>query len=317
MSITSVPSDSLQESAWPDHESSSATDPPSLIHIQTPSSLLLATDSSALHIYDIRANSTFATSTPQQTHHPHDDYVSSLTPLPPGETSTSGFSNQWVGTGGTTVAITDLRRGVLVKSEDMGEELLSSCNVGGQVFVGGERGVLRGWDIGEWEEEEQRVNIARGESLDILSSVPEEVGGNRWGGDLVAVGLGDGKVRVVKVGKGKGKGKVVGEMVHDEVEPVVGLGFEVGGRMISGGGSVVKVWQESVGGTDHDDDEDAVAGAAGVNGVVGDDSDEDEDDGDDDDSSEEEKPRKRKKRKRGKGKDRGSEKQVMKLKGLD
>ena len=204
----------------------------------------------------------------------------------------------------------------------MGEELLCSCNVGGQVFVGGERGVLRGWDIGEWEEEEQRVNIARGESLDVLSSVPEEVGGNKWGANLVAVGLGDGKVRVVKVGKGKGK--VMGEMVHDEVEPVVGLGFEVGRRMISGGGSVVKVWEESVGGEAvHDDDEDAVVGAAEVNGVAGDNGDEDDDDSgcdddDDDDGSEEEKPRKRKKkRKRGKGKDRGSKKQVIKLKGLD
>lgn len=214
--------------------------------------------------------------------------------------------------------MTDLRRGVLVKSEDMGEELLSSCNIEGKVFVGGERGVLRGWEIGGWDEEEERINVARGESLDVLSSVPEEVGGNKWGGDSVAVGLGDGKVRVVKVTKGKGK--VVGEMVHDEVEPVVGVGFEVGGRMVSGGGSVVKVWQESVGGAaDYDDEEETVAGALDVNGGAGSDSDEDNDDGaSDDESSEEEKPRKRKKkRKRGKGKDLGNEKQVIKLKGLD
>lgn len=299
---------------------SSTTDPPTLIHTLTPQSLLLATDSSALHIYDLRANSTFTTSTPQRTHHPHDDYVSSLTPLPPGEASTSGFSKQWVSTGSTTVTVTDLRRGVLVKSEDMGEELLSSCNINGKVFVGGERGVLRGWEIGEWDEEEERINVARGESLDVVSSVPEEVGGNKWGGDLVAVGLGGGKVRVVKVAKGRGK--VVGEVVHDEVEPVIGVGFEVGGRMISGGGSVVKVWQETVGGAaEYDDDEEAVAGALDVDGGGSRDSDDDDDDDKgaiNDESSEEEKPRKRKKkRKRGKGGDIGNEKQIIKLKGLD
>lgn len=216
--------------------------------------------------------------------------------------------------------MTDLRRGVLVKSEDMSEELLSSCNIDGKIFVGGEKGVLRGWEIGKWEEEEERINVARGESLDVLRSVPEEVGGNRWGGDLVAVGLGDGKVRVVKVAKGRGK--VVGEMVHDEVEPVIGVGFEVGGRMISGGGSVVKVWQETVGGAaDHDDDKEAVAGPLDVNGGDGRDSDDDNDDDDgasNDESSEEEKPRKRKKkRKRGKGGDMGNGKQVIKLNGLD
>ena len=212
--------------------------------------------------------------------------------------------------------MTDLRRGVLVKSEDMGEELLSSVNIGGKIFVGGERGVLRGWEIGEWDEEEERVNVARRESLDVLSSIPEEVGFNRWGRDLVAVGLGDGKVRIVKVGKGKGK--VVGEMVHDDVEPVVGLGFEVGGRMISGGGSVVKVWQESVGGVEDLDDEDAEAGAVEAIGLDDGESDDDQDEDSNDESIEEEKPRKRrKKRKRGKGKDRELVKSVIKLKALD
>ena len=203
---------------------------------------------------------------------------------------------------------------MLVKSEDMGEELLSSCNIGGKVFVGGERGVLRGWEIGEWDEEEERVNVARGEPLDVLKSFGEEMSGNIWGGDLVSAGLGDGKVKIVRIGNGRGK--TLGEMVHDDVEPVVGLGFEVGGRMISGGGSVVKVWQENVSGEDDLDDEDAVAGAVDPNGVAGDGGDEDE--SADDESNEEEKPTKRKKKgKRGKGKDRGTGKHVIKLKGLD
>ena len=198
----------------------------------------------------------------------------------------------------------------------MGEELLSSCNIGNKIFVGGERGVLRGWEIGEWDEEEERVNVARGESLDVLSSIPEEAGGNKWGGDLVAVGLGDGKIRVVKIGKGKGR--VVAEMMHDEVEPVMGMGFEIGGRMISGGGSAVKIWQESVGEeVDHEDDEDAVAGAASASGVTGGSSDDGEDEKSEESSEEEKTRKRRKKRKRGKGKDQGNEKNVIKLKGLD
>lgn len=38
---------------------------------------------------------------------------------------------------------------------------------------------------------------------------------------------------------------------HDEVESAVSLEFDVGGRLIGGGGSIVKVWQEKM----HLDDE--------------------------------------------------------------
>ncbi|CAL3970363.1 unnamed protein product [Diplocarpon coronariae] len=237
-------------------------DYPTLIHALTPQTLLLATDSAALHLYDLRAPSTLGPK-PSQTYRPHDDYISSLTPLPPTATSTSGFSKQWVTTGGTTLAVTDLRRGVLVKSEDQEEELLCSVFVGGlpsrpgrskgeKVLIGSSSGVLTLWERGVWDDQDERIIVdggrGGGESLDAIVQMPEDVGD---GGKNLVVGVGDGTIRIVKLGINK----VMGELRHDEVEGVVGLGFDVGGRMISGGGSIIKVWQEKMNLEDEDEEE--------------------------------------------------------------
>ncbi|KAE9366904.1 WD40 repeat-like protein [Stipitochalara longipes BDJ] len=290
---------------------SGSADPPTLLHALSPQTLLLATDSAALHLFDLRAPSTLSAK-PSQTHHPHDDYISSLTPLPPTEASTSGFSKQWVTTGGTTLAVTDLRRGVLVKSENQEEELLSSVFVGGlpskpgrskgeKVLVGSSNGVLTLWERGVWDDQDERiyVDIGRGggESLDSLAVMPEGVGD---GGKNVVVGVGDGTIRIVQLGPNK----VIGEALrHDEVEGVVGLGFDVGGRLISGGGSIVKVWQEKMT-LDEDEEDDSDEGESSakkraLDGSASDDSDE----ADAKDSSDEEGGhQRRKKRRKGKGK---------------
>ena len=307
----------------PGNATTGLNDEPSLLHVLSPQACLLATDSSALHLYDLRVSSSVSNSSigfekrkPQQTHYPHTDYISSLSPLPPTEASTSGFSKQWVSTGGTTLAITDVRRGVLVKSEDQEEELLSSVfvsglskrgggtSVGEKVVVGGAGGVLTLWEKGQWDDQDERITVDRseggGESLDVLSLLPDGVGP---GGKVVAVGTGEGLIRFVKIGANK----VIGEVRHDEVEAAVGLGFDVGGRMISGGGNVVKVWHDKV-----DEDNGAyVDGGSSKRHAGSDSEDEDgEDDGtgkgeddSDEDSDEEDGGRKRrKKRKRGKGK---------------
>lgn len=298
----------------------SDVDAPSLLHALTPQTLLLATDSSALHLYDLRENS-FSGSKPQQTHHPHDDYVSSLTPLPPSDTSTSGFSKQWVTTGGSTLAVTDLRRGVLVRSEDQEEELLSSVFVGGlsakpgrsngeKVLVGGAGGVLTLWERGVWDDQDERITVDRGtaggESLDTIAILPDDVGP---GGKMVAVGLGDGRVKFVKLGSNKD----VGEVRHDEVESVVSLGFDVGGRMISGGGQIIKVWHEKT--EDEDEERDGVA--AKRNGAS--DSDRSGSDTDGSDGSEEQQKdrRRKKRRKRNRGKDLEGRQDVLAFKGMD
>ncbi|OJJ46885.1 hypothetical protein ASPZODRAFT_131788 [Penicilliopsis zonata CBS 506.65] len=297
-------------------------DAPTVIHALSPQTLLLATDSSALHLYDLRTPFSRVSAKPQQTHHPHDDYVSSLTPLPASDTSTSGFSKQWVTTGGTTLAVTDLRRGVLVRSEDQEEELISSAYIGGlpssgtsrgeKVVVGGANGVLTLWERGAWDDQDERVYVHResggGETLETLTAVPDELGK----GKMVAVGLGNGTVKFVRIGANK----PVSQVMHDETEGVIGLGFDVEGRMVSGGGQIVKVWHEaaSVGEGDEDEDDAAVGGKH----MLGSDSDDDSDEQDSDDSDRERRSSKnRKKRKRNKGKDRSGGQHVMAFHGLD
>jgi hypothetical protein len=170
------------------------------------------------------------------------------------------------------LAVTDLRRGVLVKSEDQEEELLSSVFVGGlpskpgrskgeKVLVGSSNGVLTLWERGVWDDQDERIIVdggrGGGESLDSLVVMPEDVGD---GGKNVVVGVGDGTIRIVKLGPNK----LIGEPLrHDEVEAVVGLGFDVGGRLISGGGSIVKVWQEKMNLDDDDESEDETVAKRG------------------------------------------------------
>ena len=303
------------------HRADDEIDSPSLIHCLSPQTILLATDSSALHLYDLRENN-FTKQKPQQTHHPHDDYISSLTPLPPSETSTSGFSKQWITTGGTTLAVTDLRRGVLVQSEDQEEELLSSLYVSGlpargtskgqKLLVGGSSGVMTLWERGVWDDQDERIVVDKGlgggDSLDVMTLLPEGLGA---GGKVVAVGMRDGKVKRVSLGPNK----VVDEIQHHEHEGVVSLGFDVCGRMISGGGEIVKVWHEAEQAV-----EDGVNGSAKRSHDDDDGNEETGDDGwaDEDSDVEEEKTKKRrKKRKRGKGKDRSGGSHIASIKGLD
>lgn len=284
-----------------------------MIHALSPQTLLLATDSSALHLYDLRIPYSKISVKPEQSHHPHDDYISSLTPLPASDASTSGFSKQWVTTGGTTLAVTDLRRGVLMRSEDQEEELVSSTHIGGlattgtsrgeKVAVGGAGGVLTLWEKGAWDDQDERIYVSRdaegGESIETMAVVPDELGH----GKMIAAGLGNGQVKFVRLGANK----VVSEAIHDETEGVVGLGFDVEGRMVSGGGQIVKVWHEAMQ-TDAGDDE-----MGGGKHFLGDSDDSD----DSDDDKKERQNVDRKKRKKTKGKDRSGGQHVMGFADMD
>ncbi|KAL8751218.1 MAG: hypothetical protein Q9199_006575 [Rusavskia elegans] len=292
-------------------EANGVVDSPTLLHVLSPQTLLLATDSSAVHIYDLRADSTIQGAKPQQTHHPHDDYISSLTPLSPSETSTSGFSRQWFSTGGSTVAVTDVRKGIVFQSEDLGEELLGGTAIGNKFIAGGEKGALRMWEggiKGLMGGLDKKTTIQKGESLDVMCQMWEEYPGE----DVIAVGLGDGSVKIVQIGAKPAN--VLGSVKHDEVEGVVTLGLEPGGRMISGGGSIIKIWEkETADDLDKGEDE-----ADQANGDSGGEPDGTESADSQDDSSEEERRPKRKKRKRNKGKNRGgTNNHIMAFKGMD
>jgi hypothetical protein len=200
---------------------------------------------------------------------------------------------------------------VLVKSEDQEEELLTSVFVGGlpsrpgrskgeKVLVGSSNGVVTLWERGVWDDQDERIIIdggrGGGESLDSMVVMPDGVGD---GGKNVVVGVGDGTIRIVKLGPNK----VVAELRHDEIEAVVALGFDVGGRLISGGGSTVKVWSEKMDLDDDDEESDSddeeVTKKRAAGGSDSDDSDSDAGDSSDD---EEGGRKRRKKRRKAKGK---------------
>jgi hypothetical protein len=226
-----------------------------------------------------------------------------------------------VTTGGTTLAVTDLRRGVLVKSEDQEDELLCSVYVGGlpsrpgrskgeKVLVGSAIGVLTLWERGVWDDQDERIivdaGIGGGDSLDSIVVMPEGVGD---GGKNVVVGVGDGTIRIVKLGPNK----LVGEPLrHDEIESVVGLGFDVGGRLISGGGSIVKVWQEKMSLDDEDEEESEVEVAAKKRAADPSDSEDS-----DDDSSDSDRDRKPQKKKTKSSKAKAANTGILKFKGLE
>ena len=226
-----------------------------ILHALSPQTLIVGTDLGTMLVYDLRAVRPGPTSErPQATHRPHADYISSITPLPASATSTSGFSRQWVSTGATTVAVTDVRRGVLAKSATQEDELLSSVlvhglsrrgtSVGEKLLVGTGSGVLTLWERGVWDDQDERIIVdPTGDSLDSLALVPDGVLASEPK-RLVVAGLGDGTLRLVRLGPNK----VIHSLTHDDTlgEPVVGLGFDVSGRLISGGGSIIKVWQEKL-----------------------------------------------------------------------
>lgn len=171
------------------------------------------------------------------------------------------------------------------------------------------------------------------DSVDAVVVLPEDftVGG-KWG-RYVATGAGDGKVRIVKMGSNGIVATLEHSLTAQEVklkfaeddmkggydraieEGVAALGIDCEGRIVSGGGNVVRVWywDDAVKESDEGDKK--------RRRNDGSDSDEEGDGSDEDDSSEEEREerkKKKKKKKGGKGKARSVPvKHIASFKGLD
>ncbi|KIV94178.1 hypothetical protein PV10_01967 [Exophiala mesophila] len=283
---------------------------PTVLHALSPQTLLLGTDLGSLSLHDLRLQSKDISPQASQKWRPHGaEHVNALVPLPASETSTSGFPKQWVSVGGTTLAVTDLRKGTIATSEDQEVELTSialvqdlrkgGTSVGEKILVGQGDGVISLWERGVWGDLDERIVVDKdGLGIDSLVEVPFGAGAGKlkMNEKLVASGLEDGRVRFIRIGRNGVMNDL--DSKHDEIDGVVALGFDVQGRMVTGGGSIVKVWTEAKG-----------RPGGGWSGTTKkhDLSSEDEDgDGSDQfSSSDSEQPTsKRKKRKRNKGKDR-------------
>lgn len=320
--------------------STGAIDGPTVIEVVGDNGLLLATDSGKLELRDTRVDSSTTAPTSNGTQKtvlsgswcPHGtEHINALLLLPASASSTSGVPKSCVSVGGTTLAVTDFRKGVVSTSEDQDVELTSltlvdglkkgGTSVGEKMLVGQGDGVVSLWERGVWGDLDERVIVDKyGAAVESLAELPSGLGGGKINTNekIVAVGLEDGRVRFVRIGRNG----VLGEwdVKHDDVEGVVGLGFDVEGRLVSGGGEAVKVWTEAVGGPGGgraESGDGAIHNGRGSKRSLDQDSDDDvEEDEDEDDellldngvdedasSDEERNTSKRKKRKRNKGKD--------------
>lgn len=310
------------------------------MHPLTPREFLLATDAGALHLYDTREPSSSAAgsaadiwsgskSRPAQTWRPHEDYITSLTALPPSAASTSGFPRQFVTVGDTTCALLDVRKGVIATSSPGKEVLTSTAEIGGRVFTGDTGGGLTVWDknvVRQWEHGmgKQRVDVRRSmvspegdvlempapedETIDVLCGMPGALAGRSGkDADLLIAGWDTGRIEVLTTAAKGRRARVEAMWQCDETEGVMALGFDVVGRLVAGAGEKIELYGykgeevvESEGDEDEmeDSDDDSAAVPAPTKRAP-DSEDEDDDDDDEVDSSDEERKQpKRKKRKK-------------------
>lgn len=186
---------------------------------------------------------------------------------------------------------------MLSQSEEQQDELTASLIVEassgkgnqGQAVIADAGGSLSLWGQGIWEDHRERIPVDRGgELLESIVLVPEVARASLGGkGNVVAVGQADGFVKFVSL---RTRGVLDVDIKHDDFEGVVGLGFDQVGRMVSGGGRVLKIWRE------------ADMGSGGEESIS------ESADEEQDDSSEEERETKRRKKggKKGKNKSGGN-----------
>ena len=229
-------------------------DPPAVLYVIDPSHVLIGCDSGALHLYDVSESG--LSPRPSRTTNPHGDAISSINPVPAFEDEhftkeSTNFPKQFITTGGSTLAVNDLRSGKVVESEDQEDDLLCAAYMPGLglrgakenvLVVGGSTGVVTLWDRGSWDDQQDRIAVSREESVDAVVHVPARMGYAQPSGKAFFAATGDGLVTMYDAGKRQ----LIdgGELRHDDVEAVVGMGFDCFDRLVTGGGKIVKIWEE-------------------------------------------------------------------------
>ena len=282
---------------------------PTVLHALTPMHLVVGTDSGNVLVYDARENGKTLSSKPSKIWadvQGDREPVTSITPLPPTEQSTSGFPNTLCCVGGSTVAVLDIRKGPRVRSEPQEDELGpavfatglrtggASSSVGQKLVVGTSSSTLSLFERGVWDDMDERIRFREtAGAIEGLCLVPEDISTVKLKPQerAVAVGLENGYIDFVRLGPNQ----IIEELraQHDTMEGASCIGFDVEGRMVTGGGNVVKVWT----GVERSFDGETNGFAGGS------DSSEEEDEDEESSSDEEVEKTSRKKRKRGKGKD--------------
>ncbi|KAK6517717.1 WD repeat-containing protein jip5 [Arthrobotrys conoides] len=235
--------------------SSDSSDSPTHIHPLNPHHLLLGTDSGTIHLYDTR---TSLPSKPATTWTSiHEDYISSITSLPPTSESTSNLPKQFVATGDSTLSFLDVRKGLIQKSDDQENETLASCVVSGvgkggrstRAYVGMGDGIIHAFERGVWGDMCERIKIGgKGDDVDCVEEYVQEGDMEVTKGRCIVAGCGDGTVKVVRLGGNK----VVRVFEHGvgedaEEDGVTAIKFDCDGAMMTAGGSVVKIWYQDFG----------------------------------------------------------------------
>ncbi|KAF3272474.1 WD repeat-containing protein jip5 [Orbilia oligospora] len=270
--------------------SSDSSDSPTHIHPLNPHHLLLGTDSGTIHLYDTR---TSLPSKPATTWSSiHDDYISSISSLPPTSESTSNLPKQFVATGDSTLSYLDVRKGLIQKSDGQENETLTSCVVSGvgkggrstRAYVGMGDGIIHAFERGVWGDMCERIKIGgKGDDVDCVEEYVQEGDMEVTKGRCIVAGCGDGTVKVVRLGGNKVV-RVFEHAVGEDAEEdgVTAIKFDCDGAMMTAGGSVVKIWYQDfrVAKEDEDDTDDKDDKEEKKQDDSDDDSDSDSDDSD-------------------------------------
>ncbi|KAK6501866.1 WD repeat-containing protein jip5 [Arthrobotrys musiformis] len=244
--------------------SSTSSDSPTHIHPLNPHHLLLGTDSGTIHLYDTRSSLPSKPATTWTSI--HEDYISSITSLPPTAESTSNMPKQFVATGDSTLSYLDVRKGLIQKSDDQENETLTSCIVSGvgkggrstRAYVGMGDGIIHAFERGVWGDMCERIKIGgKGDDVDCVEGYIQDGDPEVGKGKCIVAGCGDGTVKVVRLGGNK----VVRVFEHGagedgEEEGVTAIKFDCDGSMITAGGSVVKIWYQDFADTKVDEGDD-------------------------------------------------------------